>query len=133
MKRLVDAYNGMRERALAEDGYLARSAAKIGLDQAADGYRMIGIARGPNGEMVLDGERFAQALGSRFEETKLAVAGPFGLTEWLKRTAEQFDEMSPYAMLNTRNRDFQAFAVYRPASGLYLQLPVSGLLLDAAY
>ena len=132
-RRLVDAYNEMHERALADDGYLTRTAAKQGLDQAADGYRAIGIVRGPNGGMVLDEEKLAQALGSRYEETRHAAAGPFGLTEWLKRTAEQFDEMSPYAMLNTRNRDFQAFAAYRPASGLYLQLPVSGLLLDAAY
>lgn len=132
-RRLADAYNEMRRRAMAEDGYAARTLAKQGLDQAADGYRMIGIARGPSGELVLDEEKFAQALGSRFEETSRAVAGPFGLAEWLRRTAEQFDQMAPYAMLNVRNRDLQAYAAYRPVSGLYLQLPVSGMLFDATF
>ncbi len=132
-RRLVDAYNEMHERALADDGYLARSAAKQGLDQAADGYRAIGIVRGPNGGMVLDEEKLAQALGSRYEETRHAIAGPFGLTEWLKRTAEQFEQVSPFAMLNARNRELQAYAAYRPVSGLYLQVPVSGMLLDATF
>jgi|GEM_PF-3595040 len=132
-RRLVDAYNEMHERALAEDGYLARTAAKRGLDQAADGYRVIGIVRGSNGGMLLDEKKFAQALGSRYEEMRHAVAGPYGLTEWLKRTTEQFDQVSPFAMLNARSREFRAYAAYRPVSGLYLQAPVSGMLIDATF
>lgn len=132
-RRLVDAYNEMQDRLRAEDGYLVPASAKRGLDQAADGFRSIGIARGRNGGLVLDEDKFAHALRSRFEETRQAVAGPFGLSEWLKRTAEQFDQASPMAMLNARSRGLQAYAAYRPASGLYLQMPISGLLLDAAY
>lgn len=133
LKRLVGAYNEMQDRALAGEGYLAHAAAKRGLEQAADGYRAIGIERGPGGGMVLDEEKFEQALGSRFEETRHTVAGPFGLAEWLKRTAEQFDQTAPFAMLNVRNRDLQAYAAYRPVSGLYLQWPASGMLLDASF
>jgi len=133
LKRLIDAYNTLQERISAADGYLGQTAAMRRFIPAASGFADIGIASESADVMGLDEQQFARAWNARFEQTANAVTGAFGLTERMTRIAEQFDETPPYSLLNTRSPSLRAFAVYRPDSGLGMQLSTAGMLFDATF
>lgn len=132
VKQLVTDYNAVHKR-LTESGAYLQSSVKRGLENAAGGYDAIGIVKKSDGTLALDEEKFKAALSTRFEQTRDAVTGRFGLADKLSQAANRFENVPPSALVNARVRGMQAFTAYQPAVGSYWQLQGRGLLFDASF
>ncbi|WP_219641438.1 flagellar filament capping protein FliD [Cohnella sp. CFH 77786] len=132
VKQLISDYNETLGRVREAGSYLNDSV-KRSLENAANGYGSVGIAKQADGTLKLDETKFKASLSAQFENTRRAVSGPDGLAVNLSKAADRLENMPPHAMLNPRVRAMQSYAAYQSSAGLYFQLPTRGLLFDGTF